>query len=56
MNVSIDLIKTDAAADTIVTEVESEKVSVRYYPLSVSTFACFPQITVEGMGIDGFDV
>lgn len=43
----------DAITEEFITQVESEKVSISYYPISVCAFVCFPQILYEGVEIDG---
>lgn len=56
MEIDVELIQSDAETKPFETNAESKKVAIKYYPLSVSTFACFPQIIIEGTEIDGVDV
>lgn len=40
----------------IITQLDSKKACLEYYPLSVSVFACFPSTCIEGVELDGVDI
>lgn len=48
-----DIETQNVRTDKQFAKAESEKVSVAYYPLSISVFSCFPQIVTKGVKIDG---
>lgn len=48
--------ETDVITEEFETKAKVETGTLDYYPISVSTFVCFPQIVMEGVSLDGVEI